>query len=76
LPISRFGFHVVFVPETDRARVELELAAARITVHGVARETRADGEPIFVAVVKVDATERLFAIVHGKGSSGKLVFEK
>ena len=76
LPISRFGFHVVFAPETERSRIEGELAPAQITIHGVARQSNANGEPIFVAVVKADSREHLFAIVHGKGSSTTIVFEK
>ena len=68
LNISSLGFFVVFVPNTERARFERDLALAGFPIHGIAQYTNEDGEGIFVAVVTADSLEKLRAIVYGKVS--------
>jgi hypothetical protein len=69
LKISNLGFFVVFVPNSERARLERDLAATCLSIHGTALHT-SDEESIFVAVVKAESPEQLQAIAHRKGSSG------
>jgi hypothetical protein len=64
LKITRFGFHVLFVPGVERSRVEEELAKVNLVIHGYALWTREDGKQFFVAVVKADSTEKLREIAQ------------
>lgn len=62
LKISNLGFFVLFVPNSERARVERELAAECLTIHGSAIPTTDEEESIFVVVVKSENADRLRAI--------------
>jgi hypothetical protein len=59
LKISNLGFHALFVPNPERARVVIELLTAFLPIHGHAVWTREDGMQFFVAVVKADNTDAL-----------------
>jgi hypothetical protein len=67
LKISLFGFQILFVPDEERTRVEREVAAGGMTIHGTASQTIDSGEKLFVAVVKADSLEKLRAIAHSLG---------
>jgi len=64
LRISHLGFHVLFVPTKERARVKREIAASGYTIHGKALHAIEEGQEVFLAVVKSDNGERLRAIAH------------
>jgi len=68
LRISELGFYVLFVPISERARVERDLAAAHITMHGTALHTLEEAESLFVVVVKSESAEKLRSIAHVLGS--------
>jgi hypothetical protein len=64
LRISHLGYHILFVPTKERARVKREIAASGYTIHGKALHEIEEGEEVFVAVVKSDNEEKLRAIAH------------
>jgi hypothetical protein len=59
------------VPASDRSRVERELAAQCLTIHGTAIHQIEEEESIFVAVVKADNVDNLRAIANVVGSKVK-----
>jgi hypothetical protein len=71
LNISNLGFFVIFVPASDRSRVERELAAEYLTIHGTAIHQIEEEAPIFVAVVKADNVDNLRAIANVVGSKAE-----
>jgi len=71
LNISNLGFFVIFVPASDRSRVERELAAECLTIHGTAIHQIEEEESIFVAVMKADNVDNLRAIANVAGSKAE-----
>jgi hypothetical protein len=68
LKLSKLGFYLLFVPMSERDRVERDLAARGFSIHGHAVHKSEEREPVFVAVVKADNIDRLRAIAHVIGT--------
>jgi hypothetical protein len=64
MKVSNSGFYLLFVPTSEKERVETELAVAAISIHGIAHHTIEDRQGIFVAVVKSESVEKLRSIAH------------